>query len=131
MVEPGQGTGQIQQQAPLTGAKIDRVAQNGDLKLASPIFAHGGQYPALDGPASEDMMEGAEQTLASGSNPSGNGGVGGEQNVQISVPNLETTSDDLECLKARIRIEWLGTSTFFLAHNVELQEVVSLCSFFI
>jgi len=112
---------------PLTGAKIDRVAQNGELKLASPIFAHGAQYPALDVPASEDMMEGVEQTLASGSDSSVNGG-GGEQNVQILVPNLETASDGLECLKARIRIEWLGTSTFFLAHNVELQEVVSLCS---
>jgi hypothetical protein len=127
VVEPGKGTGHMQQQVPFTSENIDRVAQNSELKLASPIFAHGAQYPALDEPASEDMMQGVEQTLASGSDSPGNGG-GGEQSVQILVPNLETASDDLEYLKARIRIEWLGTSTFFLAHNVELQEGVSLCS---
>jgi len=127
VVEPGKGTRHIQQQVPFNGAKFDRVAQNGELKLASPIFAHGVQYPAPDGPASEDIMEGVEQTLNSSSDSSGNGG-GGEKNVQIFLPSVETASEDLECLKARIRIEWLGTSTFFLAHNVELQEVVSLCS---
>jgi hypothetical protein len=124
VVEPGKGTGHIQQQVPFTGAKIDRLAQTGELKLSSPIFAHPAQYPALDGPASEDIMEGVEQTLTSGSNSSGNSS-GEEGQIQVLVTDLEKALDELECLKERIRVEWLGTSTFFLVHNVELQEVVS------
>ena len=102
-------------------------SDNGEMELASPIFSHGAQYPALDGDVSEDMMEGVEQTSNSGS----------ERQIMETVKKKtlgrwhqvwKSHQIFLECganLGSRVQIEWIGTSTFFLEHNLELQGAVS------
>ena len=73
-------------------------------------------------------MDGVEQTATSDSE---NTIIDDSEKglIRVLVPNLEDRAEDMDCLKESIRIEWLGTSTFFLAHNIELQEVVSSINF--
>ena len=125
MVEPSRGNGYIEGQVSFPNTNGDNVANSGDLELASPIFTHGPPVPTIEREVSVDIMEGVEQTSMSEIEKAhtGNSGKG---LVRVLVPSLEERAEELDCFKESVRIEWLGTSTFFLAHNIELQEVVSL-----
>ncbi|KAE9364674.1 hypothetical protein N431DRAFT_354695 [Stipitochalara longipes BDJ] len=66
-------------------------------------------------------MDGVEQTSTSGFEVTDNGSD--EQKIaQVLDISLDNLSPELEALKKRVQIEWLGTSTFFLAQNIEVQE---------
>lgn len=125
VVEPGKGTGHIKKQVLFAEIHTGSEAGKGELEPASPIFAHRAQYPALGRHDSDDMMEGVEQTSNSRSD-TGDNSSGEEEMIQALAPSIENTSQDLDDLMA-IQIEWIGTSTFFLEHNIELQKAVS-CS---
>jgi hypothetical protein len=124
LVAPGKGYGRIPKQDSITTATLHSETENGDMELASPIFSHGSQYPAFDGDVSEDMMEGVEQTSNSGSENNNCEG----KNLQVLAPSVEISPDFSQCgvnLGSRVQIEWIGTSTFFLEDNLELQGAVS------
>jgi hypothetical protein len=126
LVVPGNGYGRIPKPDSITTATLHSETDNGEMELASPIFSHGARYPALDGDVSEDMMEGMEQTSNSGSEVADNGN-GGEM-TRVLAPSVEITpnlSRGVLDSESRVQIEWIGTSTFFLEHNLELQEKVS------
>jgi hypothetical protein len=124
MVEPGKGTGHIKNQVTFTGPHLHNGTRNGGLELASPIFSHGSQYTALDRHILEDIMEGVEQTSGSGSEVADDSS-GAEDMVRVLVPSVDNISQALENSEKGIQIEWIGTSTFFLEHNIELQGAVS------
>ena len=129
MVEPGKGTGHMKEQVTFTGPYLHNGTRNEGLELASPIFSHGSQYPALYRHISDDMMEGVEQTSGSGSEVEDNSS-GAEEMVRVLVPSIDNISKALENLEKGIQIEWIGTSTFFLEHNIELQGAVSSSQYF-
>ena len=127
LVAPGKGYGRIPKQDSITTATLHSETENGDMELSSPIFSHGAQYPALDGDISRDMMEGVEQTSNSGSERAKNYKCE-EKTTQVLAPSVKKSPDISQCgvdLGSRVQIEWIGTSTFFLEHNLELQGAVS------
>jgi hypothetical protein len=75
------------------------------------------------------MMEGVEQTSGSGSEVEDDSS-GAEEMVRVLVPSIDNISKALENLEKGIQIEWIGTSTFFLEHNIELQGAVSSSQYF-
>jgi hypothetical protein len=124
LVVPGKSYGKILIQGAITAAALHSEADNGEMELASPIFSHGAQYPGLDGDVSEDMMEGVEQTSNSGSENNNCE----EKKLQVLAPSVKKSTDITQCgvnSGSRVQIEWIGTSTFFLEHNLELQGAVS------
>lgn len=126
LVAPGKGYGKIPKQGTTTVATLQSESDNGEIELASPIFSHGVKDSALDGDVSEDMMEGVEQTSKSGCDEADNGNGG--KMTRALAPSVESTPDlsrDVLGLKSRVQIDWIGTSTFFLEQNLELQGAVS------
>ena len=128
VVGPAKGNGHIQGQVAFTGATSVISTSNGELELASPIFTHGPSLPVIERQVSEDIMDGVEQASTSDSEEKSTD-QSENQLVRVLVPSLDREIDDLGCLKESVRIEWLGTSTFFLAQNIELQEMVSSSTF--
>ena len=132
LVVPGKGNGQIQKYEAFAVATLFDDTGKGELELASPIFSHRTQHPDLDGNISEDMMEGVQQTATSGSEKpdNGNNTSGDEEIIRVLVPRVNNASQHLVGLDQSIQIGWLGTSTFFLEQNIELQRVVSYEEYF-
>jgi hypothetical protein len=126
LVAPGKGYGKIPKQDSITTVALHSET-GGELELASPIFSHGAQYPALDGDVLKDMMEGIEKTSSSESERAENNSRE-EKTAQVLAPSVETPSDFSQAgvyLESRVQIEWIGTSTFFLEHSLQLQGAVS------
>jgi hypothetical protein len=124
-VAPRKGNGQMQKPVSLTAASLYNDVRNAKMELASPIFAYRSQYPAIGGQASDDIMEGVEQTSTSGSEVANNNSSA-EELVRVLLPTTDNLSQASVDLEQRIKIEWIGTSTLFLRHNLELQAAVSL-----
>jgi hypothetical protein len=115
----------MQKPVSLTAASLYNDVRNAKMELASPIFAYRSQYPAIGGQASDDIMEGVEQTSTSGSEVANNNSSA-EELVRVLLPTTDNLSQASVDLEQRIKIEWIGTSTLFLRHNLELQAAVSL-----
>jgi hypothetical protein len=124
LVEPGKGSGKIQKQVSFTVASPCSDEGKAEVELASPIFSNGPQYPALDGHVSENRMEGVEPISNSGSELADNSSSE-EALIRVLVPSIDNLSQDMGDFQKRIQIEWIGTSTFFFEHNIELQGAVS------
>jgi hypothetical protein len=128
LVAPGKGYGKIPKQGAVTATTDHSEVDGAEMELASPIFSHGAQYPALDGDVSEDIREGIEQTSNTGSEGAEDNNSE-EKNTEVlprSADNSPESSQAEMDLKSRVQIEWIGTSTFFSEHNIELQGTVSL-----
>lgn len=125
IVTHGKGTGHVEKGAAFTAGTLSNDSTEQSLVLASPIFSHGPQYPAVNGNISEDTMEGVEETSSSGSDTvdHANAEDAMEEALMPNINNASQTEMDLEGV---IQIEWIGTSTFFVQHNLELQGAVSL-----
>jgi hypothetical protein len=124
LVAPGKGYGRIPKPDSSTAAALHNEVDDGEMALASPIFNYGAQYPALDGDVPENMMEGVEQNSNSGSENNSCE----ERNTHLLTPSVKKSPDISQCgvnSGSRVQIEWIGTSTFFLEHNLELQGAVS------
>jgi hypothetical protein len=127
LVAPGKGYGKILEQGASIATNHHSEADNVEMELASPIFSHGAQYPALDGGISEDIMEGVEQASNFGTEGAENTKCE-EKIAQVLAPNANNPPEFSQAgvdLESRVQIEWIGTSTFFLEHNLELQRAVS------
>ncbi len=127
LMAPGKGYGKIPKQEASTAINHQSEADDAEMRLASPIFNHGAQYPALNGDISEDMMDGVEQTSNYGSEEAENDNRE-EKTTHLLAPSVENSPDSSRRgvdSKSKVQIEWIGTSTFFLKQNLELQGSVS------
>lgn len=130
LVKPGKGTGHMKKEAQLTTATSCDEAGKPELKLASPIFSRGAQYPGFEGldtaSESDDVMVGIECTSGSNSHVLDSGS--GETLIWVLDPQAgkaSATGNTIE-IEGGIRTEWLGTTQFFTERIIQLQAAVSL-----
>jgi hypothetical protein len=130
LVKPGKGTGRMDKQPSFTAVTLNDDAVKAPLILASPIFNHGAQYPGFEEPEasgeSEDMMEGIKHTSTSNSELTDDRDLA-EPMMPGLASGIEKLADAQNVVEigGRIRVEWLGTSQFFIEQYIQLQAAVS------